>query len=53
MRGWIIVDSLMVLGGFVSNAFFGESSSVGSSLCALGVTLLTLTLAARLVRGRA
>jgi hypothetical protein len=51
MRGWIILDSLMVLGGFVSR-ILNASSRASLLLCMLGLTLLVLTLAARLVRGR-
>jgi hypothetical protein len=53
MRGWILVDSLMAVGGFASNALSGATASgAGSFVCALGLTLLALTVAARLVRGR-
>ena len=53
MRGWIIVDSLMTLTGMAS--LFSGRQSLGSavSLIALGLLLLTLTLGAKLVRGRA
>ena len=53
MRGWIILDSVMALTGIVSFASGGPAVTSAVSLSALGVLLLTLTLGARMVRGRA
>ena len=52
MRGWIILDSLLTLTGFISMTTGGQSFASAFGLCAIGLLLLTLTLGARLVRGR-
>jgi hypothetical protein len=53
MRGWIILDSLMTLTGLVSLASGKEPLGSAISLSALGLILLTLSLGAKMVRGRA
>ena len=53
MRGWIILDSLMMLVGFVWMTTGRQSFGSAFGICAIGVLLLTLTLGARLLRGRA
>ena len=52
MRGWIILDGLMTLIGVVSMTSGRQILGSAVSLTVLGVLLLTLTLGARLVRGR-
>ena len=53
MRGWIILDSLMALAGLVSMSSGQQVLGSAVSLTALGTLLLTLMLAAKVVRGRA
>jgi hypothetical protein len=53
MRGWIMVDSLMTLSGMASGVSGHHSYGATLSLTALGLLLLTLTLGARMFRGRA
>ena len=53
MRGWIIIDSLLASFGIVSQALDSKYSRVGTDLAALGIMLLSVTIAAKLIRGRA
>ena len=53
MRGWIILDLLMALTGLVSIMLTRQALGSAISLGILGLLLLMLSLAARIVRGRA
>lgn len=52
MRGWIILDCLIAGAGLVAMMSGRLTLNSAVSVTALGLVLLTLTLGARIVRGR-